>query len=89
MFIKLLQALSRLHNLCTDDRSPILSTAIGEERGGENVGATSISMLNGEVGNRVVRSDRDRDADQTAVRERLADAVFAAGLRRPRSSSLA
>ena len=46
-------------------------------------------MLNGEVGNRVVRSDRDRDADQTAVRERLADAVFAAGLRRPRSSSLA
>jgi hypothetical protein len=85
----LLQALSRLHNLCTDDRSPILSTAIGEERGAEDVTTTSISMLNGEVGNRAVRSDRDRDVDQTAVRERLADAVFAAGLRHPSSSSLA
>ena len=78
----LLQALCHLHNVCAEDRSPILTTAIGEERNQNNVStATTANMLNGEGANRGARAHRDQD--QTGLRERQADDVFAAGLRRP------
>jgi hypothetical protein len=77
----LLQALCRLHNVCTEDRSPILTTAIGEENEDSGGAATAANMLNGEGANRGARADRDQD--QTGLRERLADDIFAAGLRRP------
>ena len=78
----LLQALCHLHNVCTEDRSPILTTAIGEERNQNNVStATTTNMLNVEGANRGARADRDQD--QTGLRERLADDVFATGLRHP------